>query len=255
MRPLVARWDGSRWHVIRFAAPRNDELDHVVALGDRDVWVTGPALYERGEPIVRHWDGARWEPVRSPFGRRDPNFAFTATSATDAWAVGGITVGSHVRTIAAHWDGRTWSIAPTPRQNIDSALVDVQAVSADDVWALGQSHYTKVTHNGPDCNGRPCTEIQTSFPVAIYEHWNGRRWTLAPSSSARMMFEGPATITAAPDGTAMAAGGCYWQDVVTRWDGRAWAPAHHPPDVTWYPGTPRRHVRPITCLSAYQGPG
>jgi hypothetical protein len=254
MRPLVAHWDGTRWHVTTFSTPRADELDHVVALGENDVWVSGPALYQRGTPIVRHWDGTRWRSIRAPFGRRDPTFALSATSASDAWAVGGVKVGSHVRTIAAHWDGHTWSIAPTPSQNTDSALVDVDAVSPDDVWALGQSHYTKVLHNPPDCNGQ-CTEIQSSFPVAIYEHWDGRRWTLTPSSSARMMFEGPATITAASDGTAMAAGGCYWQDVVTRWNGHAWAPAHHPADVTWYPGMPRRDRRVTTCLSKYEGPG
>ena len=123
------------------------------------------------------------------------------------------------------------------------------------MWALGESHYVKVTHNPSNCRKR-CTEIQSSLPVAIYEHWNGRRWSLAPVSSARMMFEGPQTITATRDGGAWAAGGCYWQGIVTRWTGRAWVPAGTPPDVTWDPNTPTRDRHPPgpACRSTFQGP-
>ena len=199
---------------------------------------------------MRHWDGAAGGRSARRSDAHDPNFVLTATSTMDAWAVGGIRIGGHTKTIAAHWDGRTWMIAPTPSRNTDSALVDVQAVSPTDVWALGQSHSTKVTHNPPNCR-TPCTEVQSSFPIAIYEHWDGHRWSPAPMSSARMMFEGAATITAARDGSVWAAGGCYWQDVVTRWNGRSWVASRHPPDVTWDATWPvRDRHRPRTaCLS------
>jgi hypothetical protein len=141
-------------------------------------------------------------------------------------------------------------IAPTPDQNTDSALVDVQAISATNVWALGQSYYTKVTHNPPDCKA-PCTEVRSSFPIAIYEHWNGQHWSLAPMSSARMMFEGAATITAAPDGSVWAAGGCYYENILTHWNGHTWIPQRHPPDITWASNWPTRDRHPpkTSCLS------
>jgi hypothetical protein len=188
--------------------------------------------------------------IRAPFGVADPNFRLTANSATDAWAVGGIRVGGHVKTIAAHWDGHTWRIAPTPTQNTDSALVDIQAVSPTDVWALGQSYYTKVTHNPPNCK-TPCTEVQSTLPIAIYEHWNGHHWSLAPVSSARMMFEGTSTITTARDGSTWAAGGCYYQNIITHWNGHAWVPVRHPPDITWASNWPTRdrHLPKTSCLS------
>ena len=250
MRPLVAHWDGQNWHITTLSAPKSDLLKDVVALSPSDVWVAGPGLYSTGTPIVRHWDGSRWASIRAPFGPHDPNFTLTATSATDAWAVGGQKVGSHIETIAAHWDGHTWMIAPAPTQNTDSVLVDVQAISPTDVWALGQSNFTKVTHNPPNCK-TPCTEVQSSFPVAIYEHWNGQRWSLAPVSSERMMFEGSASIAAAPDGAVWAAGSCYWQNVVTHWNGHTWQPVPHPPDITWDPTTPQRDRNPpaTSCLS------
>ena len=247
MRPLVAHWDGRSWHVIHLPAPRSEGLSQVVALAPDDVWVAGPGIYSNGTPTVRRWDGSHWRSIRAPFGPDDPSFRLAATSATDAWAVGGQRVGSHVETLAAHWDGHTWMIAPAPTQNTDSMLLDVHAVSPTDVWALGQSGFVKVTHHSPDCNGK-CTEIQSTIPVAIYEHWNGSRWTLAPVASER---EGLAFLTAAPDGTVWAAGGCYSQNVVTRWTGHTWRLVQHPPDITWDPNTPARdrHLPATACLS------
>jgi hypothetical protein len=66
-----------------------------------------------------------------------------------------------------------------------------------------------------------------------------------------MMFEGSSTTAAAPDGTVFAAGSCSWQNIVTRWNGHAWAPVAHLPDITWEPNTPTRNRRPppTSCLS------
>ena len=247
MRPLVAHWDGRSWRVVHLPAPGSDTLSQVVALAPDDVWVAGPGIYSNGTPIVMRWDGSRWRLVRAPFGPHDPGFRITATSATDAWAVGGQRVGSHVETLAAHWDGHTWMIAPAPTQNTDSMLLDVRTVSPTDVWALGQSGFVKVIHHSPNCNGK-CTEIRSTIPVAIYEHWNGHRWSLAPVASER---EGLAFLTAAPDGTVWAAGGCYYQNIVTRWSGHTWQLVRHPPDITWDPHQPKqdRHPPATSCLS------
>lgn len=237
MRPLVAHWNGRSWQFIHLPAPGSVGLSQVVALAPNDVWVAGPGLYSNGTPIVRRWDGARWESVRAPFGPRDGSFRLTATSASDAWAVGGQEVDGHVETLAAHWNGHTWMIARTPTQNTDSMLVDVHAISPTDIWALGASQFLNQTGN------------ETSFtpPVAIYEHWDGHGWSLAPVASER---EGLETLAAAPDGAVWAAGGCGTQDIVTRWSGHTWQPVRHPPDITWDPSQPKRDQHPpaTSCL-------
>jgi hypothetical protein len=246
IRPLIAHWDGHRWHVTHVPARRADAFSQVIALSRNDVWVAGPGIYQNGTPIVRRWDGTRWRSIRAPFGRRDGSFRLTATSPSDAWAVGGQLINCHVETLAAHWDGHTWMIARPPIQNTDSMLLDVHAISPSDVWALGRSGFVNVTHP-KNCNGK-CTEIRTTTPVAIYEHWNGHRWSLAPVSSQR---EGLATLTAAADGTVWAAGGCISQNIITRWNGHTWQPVPHPPDITWDPTTPQRDRNPpaTSCLS------
>ena len=57
----------------------------------------------------------------------------------DAWAVGGAeeVYGGDYRTLAMHWDGATWAIVPTPSGAGDRLLTDVDALSTNDVWAVG----------------------------------------------------------------------------------------------------------------------
>ena len=240
---------------------RPSDYSRVVALAPNDVWATGssrPPSARRRTPLGRY----RWPSIRAPFGPGDPIRGFTATSATDAWAVG--PTGQRPRTNTGRTLGRhIWMIAPTPNQYSDSTLTDIHAASPSDIWALGQSSYMKTIHNPANCT-RPCTEIHSSLPVAIYEHWNGQRWSLAPSSPQDV--DGPTGITAAPDGTAWAIGGCYFGDVITRWNGHTWRATHHPPAIgsarkTFRPAgawhrlgncTSRTPVRPIQATSTAQ---
>ena len=88
---------------------------------------------------LEHWNGSTWKAVGPPFGKGQPILGVAATSASDAWAVGGYQHHGHSRTIAAHWDGERWAIAPTPNHNTDSALSDVVA----ECGFSDQSHFTR----------------------------------------------------------------------------------------------------------------
>jgi hypothetical protein len=233
-RPLLLHWNGVSWQ--RVALPWSQgglELDKVVATSPSNVWVIQTGGQDVRSILIEHWNGKQWRLIPAPFGPRDPIRGFTTTSLTDAWAVGGYRRSGHSRTLAAHWNGRAWQIAPTPNRNTDSVLTDVAAVAPDDVWALGQSQYLKITKSPADCRAPSCgTEIQQTWPVALFEHWNGERWELVPGA-APQMWEGPTGLAVTKDGTAWAAGGCYWDDVITRWNGTAWQIARHPPDRYW----------------------
>jgi hypothetical protein len=84
--------------------------------------------------------------------------------------------------------------------------------------------------------------------ASLVPSWDGHNWSLAPVSSER---EGLAFLAAAPDGTAWAAGACYYQNIVTRWTGHTWRPVRHPPDIAWDPSQPKqdRHPPATSCLS------
>jgi hypothetical protein len=69
-----------------------------------------------------------------------------ARSADDVWAVGG-------GRVIEHWDGKRWSVVPTPEVNLGT-FVTVSADAADDVWAAG---------SGADPGIGP-----------VIEHWDGQ---------------------------------------------------------------------------------
>lgn len=238
-QPLALHWDGTGWRGVPLPwARRGLELDRVVATGPHDVWLLSTGDQDVRRILLERWNGHSWRSIPPPFGPHDPIRGFAATSATDAWAVGGYRANGHTHTLAAHWNGRTWRIAPTPDRNTDSMLTDVAAVRPDDVWALGQSQFVKVTKNPADCR-TPCTEIRQSWPVALFEHWDGHRWRIA-RGVAPQMWEGSMSLAATADGTAFAAGSCYWDDVIVRWDGTRWRISPHPPDRHWLDGQARR---------------
>jgi hypothetical protein len=249
-RFLLLHWDGTSWSTVKlpFARPPHGIVfgANVAASGPADVWVfsnggESGGTRANGKPFsqitpiqVEHWNGERWESVPAPFGQADGVSGISSTSADDAWAVGSYRKAGHSRTLAAHWDGHAWEIAPTPNRSIGSTLTGVVAVRPDDVWAVGESQWFKVV-------GKTTT---LRAPIALLEHWDGRRWTIMPGRTP-VMDAGSQSIAATEDGTAWAVGSCSYDNVVLRWNGGAWQISPHPPDK--FP--PRRPGYRLTCSS------
>jgi hypothetical protein len=74
------------------------------------------------------------------------------------WAVGDQTAGNG--TLIEHWNGTSWSVVSGAKVPKGSFLAGVTAVSANDVWAVG--------------NQPGSTSILDSF----IEHWNGTSWSV-----------------------------------------------------------------------------
>jgi hypothetical protein len=92
-----------------------------------------------------------------------------AVSSCQAWVVGDYTTRSgSPRTLIEHWAGTAWTQQPSPSPGAAfDALNGVTAISASNVWAVGQ--YSNDPNNA------------TSQTLA--EHWNGTAWAqvLTPS--------------------------------------------------------------------------
>lgn len=247
-RLLLLHWDGKSWSTVRLPWARSGLVGGatVTATGPTDVWVVSEGTEESatasdGKQVtklfpgqVEHWNGRRWQAVPAPFGPKDPGFAFSATSADDAWAVGSYRRAGRSRTLAAHWDGRSWQIAPTPNRNVDSVLSAVVAVRPDDVWAAGESQWRKhVIGEG----------TRLKEPIALFEHWDGRRWQIMPGK--KPVVAGGLAISATREGTAWAVGTCFYDNVILRWSGSEWQISSHPPDK--YP--PHAPGYKLTCSS------
>jgi hypothetical protein len=151
---LVEHWDGTRWQIASTPGSLAETLSAVTGTGPDDVWVAG-SMNLGGPPpagdsaFFEHFDGTSWQTVPGPPGNftEDPVqvTAMAALSPSDVWAVGtqnpeGFGLPGSLN-LAAHWDGKTWTVVPTPNLGNSVSQQDVPtgvtAISANNVWASG----------------------------------------------------------------------------------------------------------------------
>jgi hypothetical protein len=164
---LTEHWDGTAWRVVSSPDPGRygNYLDSVTVVSPRNAWAVGTSYTTAHgtATLIEHWDGTRWSVVPSPDVDIDDSLvSVSAVNATDVWAAGDYfqnTVGgSLVLTLALHFDGKRWSVVPSPSPTEDNDFLAIAAVSARDAWAVGGSG-----------GGQP----------ALVEHWNGTQWQVA----------------------------------------------------------------------------
>jgi hypothetical protein len=211
--PLVAHFDGRAWH--RVPTPKLPDAGFLAGVSARsatDAWAVGEIDAPNGHStLIEHWNGRTWTVVPSPSPNQFSSLTgVVALSAGDVWAVGR-QGDEFVRPLVEHWDGHAWRVvavpAPVPSPEI-AGLTAVTAVSAKDLWAVGQGHL--VEHwNGKEWRvvtapaGSPDPDDVTAFnsvsarsakdvwlvgsvsgtpgPSTVTEHWDGKAWTRVPS--------------------------------------------------------------------------
>jgi hypothetical protein len=134
----------------RTVASPNNTSDNVLfgnaAVSASDVWSVGvwnnPSNHL--QTLAEHWNGTSWlkVPTVNPGVRDNVLYSVATVSANDVWAVGYIDVGPvgsfQAATLAEHWNGTTWTRVSTPNLSVGSYLYAVTAVSATNVYAVGQ---------------------------------------------------------------------------------------------------------------------
>jgi hypothetical protein len=148
---LMEHWDGTSWKIVPSAAlPRGSQgsLGDMVAFSRNDIWAVGYYIhYPEGiETLIEHWDGLRWRVVPSPNISTEYDAAnrlrkITAISPNDMWAVGMFsnqkTAVFQPRTLTTHWDGKSWSIVPSPSPGKAAELFSVTSLPSGEVWGVG----------------------------------------------------------------------------------------------------------------------
>jgi hypothetical protein len=168
--PLIEHWDGTAWSVVPSAAIPDAAfpvLTGVAVTSPTDAWAVG--VYG----LIAHWDGRAWTTEPNPDNAIGGTLGgVAALSRDDAWAVGtgAFCPGRGLTTLIEHWDGRAWTVVPSPAAGV---LTAVTATSPDSAWAVG-------------------SVLPGGGGTAVIEHWDGKTWTW------------PAVFCAAPSGA-----GCY----------------------------------------------
>lgn len=144
----------------------------------------------------------------------DVLYGAAAVGRRDVWAVGIHYEGGLGSPLASRWDGRTWTSTEVavPGTSTDGqvTLQDVDALRADDVWAVGtlRNHATVVTR------------------------WDGTRWSAVASPDGGVVENELLGVDAATAGDAWAVGkyllGGNYRTLAEHWDGKRWSIVESP---------------------------
>ncbi|HEX2425596.1 MAG TPA: hypothetical protein VHM47_06920 [Actinomycetota bacterium] len=152
--------------------------------------------------VLARWDGLAWmASTDTPdVGTADALEGVDGVDTRDVWAVGWSSDGLGKDTLAAHYDGTSWTVTTSPP---DGRLYDVRALAPDDVWAVGSA-------------GDP--DFVEEKALAI--HWDGRVWTEAsvPAGGGRSGLY----AIAGTDGDLWAAGYNHHGPLLMHFDGTSW---------------------------------
>lgn len=177
-RTLAMHWDGSQWSAVRTPNPGShcqgnsgNVLNAVAAVAPNDVWAVGFffSCSSLLKPMVMHWDGTAWKLVATPALNTTENAALNgvvAVAADNIYAVGSQpATNAALQTLVEHWDGKAWSVMPSPNPSPTSNLLSgITANSPTDVWAVGNS------------GDQATSSIQT---LAL--HFDGATWKVVPT--------------------------------------------------------------------------
>jgi hypothetical protein len=160
---LAANWNGQTWTVVPTpnlgnSTAQTDVPTGVTAISANDVWASGveftgcQASSTRGGSQLA---AGRRGPVLPLALRLRPGGLRRLPGATGQCEV----------PYVLHWNGKKWSLTKTPDPGaFGSALEGITALSASDIWAVGQ---TQSSATGP---------VRT-----LTEHFNGTSWSVAAS--------------------------------------------------------------------------
>jgi len=194
----------------------------VAAISSNDVWAVGYFQTRAAEQVMYavHWDGAKWVATSIPRPPRSQGslYGVAATSANDVWAVGfywSAATNYYVRTLIEHGDGSAWSIVSSPHDGeFSGTLYAVTAISANDVWAVG------------DLQG-------TTDSPAFTLHWDGSVWSRVPMQVPQLASATVLTGITSVSGTDVwavgyASAGDAVEPFAQHWNGTRWIPSFTP---------------------------
>jgi photosystem II stability/assembly factor-like uncharacterized protein len=170
------------------------DVNAIASPASNELWAVG----EGGQ--ILHWQGKEWLPVASPTPAT--LFDIDFISPNEGWVVGGLDIDGDPYDINAtytgiilHWNGNSWTVVPQPTTG---ALRAVEAISANDAWAVGDG--------------------------GTILHWNGQQWQTVSSPTTLPLL----SIDFVSPTEGWIAGGLVvdvdgiFTGIILRWNGSSW---------------------------------
>jgi len=173
------------------------------------------------------------------YGTNDNSFgAIAGSSPSDIWAVGDFlpdTATSNqdaTLTFAEHFDGKNWTVVPTPTTGANFTSFYGVAASQGQAWAVGD-------YLNGDYQDR-----------ALVEHWDGSQWSIASNPQPGSVRDMLHSATASSPSDVWVVGDQEGQNgkfetLAEHWEGHSWTVAQTP-----NPGSTGNHLYAIDAVSA-----
>jgi hypothetical protein len=223
LNALVEHWDGASWSIVSAPVPTNNvgsALTGVSCSATNACMAVGWYQTDWAPvPLAERWDGAAWSLVSTPNPSNLAGIVISDVSCTAVnlcMAVGlKSAVGGDTPTLAARWDGATWTILPTPAPAgaaAGSELDRVVCSSPTSCMAIGQFWSAPAPHPG----------------LSFAERWDGATWTLQPTLNPPGTDEAPLNGLSCASPSDCTAVGFYvdrtlaFRTFAEHWNGGAW---------------------------------
>lgn len=209
---LAYRWNGTAWSQLTVPSSFTyDEMEHIQTFSPTDAWAVGVGASSSGANVATavNWNGTSWTPVATPVstGNNLSVNAISGDSASDIWVVGEtVTPGYRNRqftSVIMHYNGSSWTQVAAPD---NSGLLDVDAVSPTDAWAIAAdgsvlnwngtawSVATQLAEGNTAIAALSPTDVWVAGVVSL-THYNGSSWTSAPIPSGVNALTGHAVLS------------------------------------------------------------
>jgi hypothetical protein len=167
--PVIDHFNGKTWTIVSAPRPASSVLTAINGTSGTDIWAVGRQVAHAGAiSLIEHYDGHAWTRVASPSPATDylDLGAVAAITPSNVWIAGDYSGSDSVfRTLIEHYDGRTWSIVPSPNLGSGSNYLTALTVFDGRPWVVGRAF--------DGTNYRPTAM-----------HWTGSAWSghLLPES-------------------------------------------------------------------------
>jgi hypothetical protein len=229
---VVAQTCEPTWNIVP-SSNGDDDVDNglsgLAVVSPNDIWAVGSfgTYGAQRSTLAERWNGSTWSVVPTPNGSNEVNWLLgaDAVASDDVWAVGYSATNppeqSFRQTLIERWNGNSWSVISSPNPTpplsggpVSNELYGLDAVSANDVWAVG-------------------TSVDFGAGQTLVVHWNGTRWSVVPSPSPGQ-FGWLRSVSAISANDVWAVGTHYVNGLsvtlILHWNGSTWSVVPSPND-------------------------
>lgn len=177
--PLIEHWNGSQWSVTPNIVEKGGAayLNGIAASSDADIMAVGGFSHPNPHVLAAHWNGSSWTDVSPAKGFYASRFLGVTSDAPGSyWASGYEDPNKKTaipQTLVERWNGSQFQRVATPNDEPKGSpftnwLTSIVALSPKDIWAVGL--WTWYPGDGT--------------PRSLFEHWNGKQWTIESGPAA-----------------------------------------------------------------------